>query len=596
MAGKECIAILGGGESGWGSALLARKEGYEVFLSDGGMLAPRYRDSLRAEGIAFEEGGHERVYRLSPAQVVKSPGIPDTADVVRHFAERGIPVISEIEFAGRSSRGRTICITGSNGKTTTATLIYEILKAAGFDAALSGNVGDSYAAQVARCDREWYVLELSSFQLDGMYRFRADIALLLNITPDHLDRYGYDFGKYAASKMRIAANQRPEDVFIYNACDRTIAGRGELAASIAVKLPFSACETAGELDGKLAGERTDDAGLDGAGPMGGPGDGTGPDSKAGGRRDDAGRNETGPGRGYDAVDGNYAGRIVGTEDVRLSGDGPMAGPGDGPGCGPDDTAVIGNCGYHEGGGTKGSVAGDGTEKDTCGTSSKVARGMVVDTAGSENTRIDAGGAELKDGRLVISYGGRTITLPADRLAIRGRHNAGNAMAAALAALAAGVDGEVITRVLESFGGVEHRMEYAGTVDGVRFVNDSKATNTDAAWYALDGTPGPVVWIAGGTDKGNDYSELKTAAAGKVKALVCMGADNRKLAESFAGTVPEVYDAGSLDQAMRTAVEVARPGDTVLLSPACASFDLFRNYEDRGRQFKEWVARYGKEKE
>ncbi|MCD8171895.1 MAG: UDP-N-acetylmuramoyl-L-alanine--D-glutamate ligase, partial [Alistipes sp.] len=247
MAGKECIAILGGGESGWGSALLAHKEGYEVFLSDGGTLAPRYRDSLRAEGIAFEEGGHKRVYDLTPVEVIKSPGIPDTAAVVRHFAERGIPVISEIEFAGRYSRGRTICVTGSNGKTTTATLTYEILKAAGYDAALSGNVGDSYSAQVARCDREWYVLELSSFQLDGMYRFRADIALLLNITPDHLDRYGYDFGKYVASKMRIAANQRPEDVFIYNACDRTIAGREELAASVAVKLPFSTCETAGEL-------------------------------------------------------------------------------------------------------------------------------------------------------------------------------------------------------------------------------------------------------------------------------------------------------------------------------------------------------------
>ncbi|MCD8173560.1 MAG: hypothetical protein LUD76_08930, partial [Alistipes sp.] len=252
-------------------------------------------------------------------------------------------------------------------------------------------------------------------------------------------------------------------------------------------------------------------------------------------------------------------------------------------------------GIHETGGIKGSVGGDGTEKVTCGTGSNVAREPVADTAGCENTRIDAGRAELKDGWLVISYGGRTITIPADRLAIRGRHNAGNAMAAALAALAAGVDGEVIARVLESFGGVEHRMEYAGTVDGVRFVNDSKATNTDAAWYALDGTPGPVVWIAGGTDKGNDYSELKTAATGKVKALVCMGADNRKLAESFTGTVPEVYDTGSLDRAMRTAVEVARPGDTVLLSPACASFDLFRNYEDRGRQFKEWVARYGKEK-
>ncbi|MCC8020363.1 MAG: UDP-N-acetylmuramoyl-L-alanine--D-glutamate ligase, partial [Rikenellaceae bacterium] len=257
MAGKECMVILGGGESGWGSALLARKEGYEVFLSDGGTLAPRYRESLRAEGITFEEGGHERVYALSPAEVIKSPGIPDSAPVVRHFAERGIPVVSEIEFAGRYSRGRTICITGSNGKTTTATLVYEILKAARYDAALSGNVGDSYAAQVARCDREWYVLELSSFQLDGMYRFRADIAVLLNITPDHLDRYDYDFGRYAASKMRVAVNQRPGDVFIYNACDRTVAGRVDPAASAAVKLPFSTCEGRGTADGESGGDWTE---------------------------------------------------------------------------------------------------------------------------------------------------------------------------------------------------------------------------------------------------------------------------------------------------------------------------------------------------
>lgn len=463
------IVILGGGESGWGTALLARKEGFDVFLSDSGTLAPRYRDSLCREGIPFEEGGHDKVYGLTPSEVIKSPGIPDTARVVGHFTGQGVPVISEIEFAGRYSRGRTICITGSNGKTTTATLTYEMLREAGFDAALSGNIGESYAAQVARRDREWYVLELSSFQLDGTYTFRPDIALLLNITPDHLDRYSYDFDLYAASKMRITANQRPEDVLIYNASDHTVIHRPELAVSRAGKLPFST-------------DRDHDR-------------------------------ENMPG---------YKDRIVGV-----------------PLC---------------------------------------------------------GGAYLEGETLNIIAGIKNIGISSSELGIRGRHNAANAMAASLAALAAGVRPETVEKVLRGFHGVEHRMEDAGTVGGVRFVNDSKATNTDAAWYALDGTPGPVIWIAGGTDKGNDYSELKKIAPGKVRALVCMGKDNSKLVNEFSGTIPEIRDTSSLDEAMAAAVSLAAPGDTVLLSPACASFDLFRNYEERGRLFKEWVYNYKENKE
>ncbi|MCD8072525.1 MAG: UDP-N-acetylmuramoyl-L-alanine--D-glutamate ligase [Alistipes sp.] len=455
----ETIVILGGGESGWGTALLAKKEGYRVFLSDSGTLATRYREALVREGIDFEEGGHDKVYGMSPTCVVKSPGIPDSAPPVRRFADNGIPVISEIEFAGRYSRGRNICVTGSNGKTTTATLVHRILCEAGYDAALAGNVGESYAARVARSDAEWYVLELSSFQLDGMFSFRADIALLLNITPDHLDRYGYDMDRYAASKMRIAANQAEGDYLIYNACDRTIIRRAELAASRAGKLPFSTCR-------------------------------------------------------------DKEGRV------------------------PQRHTVSG---------------------------------------------ILRGGGYMQEGTINVFCNRHNFSMPDARLAVSGKHNAANAIAAALAAMAAGVDTPVIERVLEGFRGVEHRMEYVGSIGGVRFVNDSKATNTDAAWYALEGTDGPVVWIAGGTDKGNDYGELRKLARGKVTTLVCMGADNSKLRENFEGIVPQIFDCGSLDEAMQAALSAARPGDTVLLSPACASFDLFRNFEERGTLFKEWVA-------
>ncbi len=404
--------------------MLAKARGFGVFVSDGGRLAERYRTMLEEEGIEFEEGGHSIDRVLEADEVVKSPGVPDTAPVIREVRERGIPVISEIEFAGRFiGNAKTICITGSNGKTTTTTLIYELLRDAGYDVCLGGNIGESFALSVARGEHEWYVLELSSFQLDGMYDFRADVAVLLNITPDHLDRYDYSLENYAASKMRITRNQRPEDTFIYPADDPVVHGQ-------------------------------------------------------------------------------------------------MA-------------------------------------------------GMKLDM-------------------LLRPFGAGMDILPTADLKLRGKHNMLNAQAAVLAARAAGVTEGSIVRTLERFEGIEHRLERVGEWDGVEWINDSKATNVDAVWYALESMARPVVWIAGGTDKGNDYGALIPLVREKVKALVCMGMDNTKLLEAFGNVVPMVADTHSLDEAMRAALAAAAAGDAVLLSPACASFDLFENYEDRGRQFKQWI--------
>ncbi|MDR0510305.1 MAG: UDP-N-acetylmuramoyl-L-alanine--D-glutamate ligase [Rikenellaceae bacterium] len=422
---KKRIVILGGGESGWGSAVLAQREGFDVFLSDSGRVAEPYRGRLAEAGIAFEEGGHTLDRILSADEAIKSPGIPDKAPVVRALRERGVAVISEIEFAGRYLRGgRTVCITGSNGKTTTTTLIYNIMREAGRQTALGGNIGQSFAYAVATGDYDWYVLEISSFQLDGMFDFRADVAVLTNITPDHLDRYDYDFQNYIDSKFRIVRNQRAEDFFIYSGDDPVIAEnlpRHELPMQL---VPFSA--------------------------------------------------------------------------------------------------------------------------------------------------------------------GQELCIPFPHMKIRGLHNKRNALAASMAAAAAGVDREAIARALENFQGVEHRLEPVAEVGGVEWINDSKATNVDSVWYALQSMTRPVVWIAGGTDKGNDYGPLLDLAREKVHTLVCMGTDNEKLVGAFTGVVPEVIDTHSLDEAVEACRRAARPGDTALLSPACASFDLFRNYEDRGEQFKKKV--------
>ncbi len=436
------IVVLGGGESGYGSAVLAKAKGFDVFVSDAGAIAPRYADILKRWDIPFEEGGHTLEKILSAGEIIKSPGIPDKAPAVAGARAAGIPVISEIEFAGRYTKARTIVITGSNGKTTTTTLIHKILSEAGYDAGLAGNIGESLAYQVATADRDWYVIELSSFQLDGMFDFRADVALLMNITPDHLDRYDYRMESYVASKFRVVQNQRPEDFFIYSADDPVTAANMPAGLSMTL-LPFTAC-------------------------------------------------------------------------------------------------------------------------------------------GSPSLR----GAWEEGGVLYAQVDGRGFSMPADELRIRGLHNRYNAMASALAALAAGVDARKIRDSMASFAGVEHRLEPVAEIGGVQWINDSKATNVDSVWYALQSMSRPVVWIAGGTDKGNDYAALEGLAREKVKALVCMGADNSKIAAAFADMVPEIADTHSMDEAVAAAAALACEGDAVLLSPACASFDLFRNYEDRGRQFKE----------
>ena len=443
------IVVLGGGISGYGSAILAKKEGFEVFLSDSGTIAARFRERLDAWQVPYEEGGHTLERILAASEVIKSPGIPETAPVVRRIREAGIPVISEIEFAGRyMGRARCICITGSNGKTTTTSLIYKILRDAGMNIALGGNIGESFAYSVATGSYDWYVLELSSFQLDGMYRFRAHIGVLMNITPDHLDRYDHCFQNYVDAKMRITQNMTSRDWFIYSGDDEVIWQQLPKYDLRMKQLPFAA---------------------------------------------------------------------------------------------------------------KNAVASG------------------------------AGDAFLCDGVFTATVGRHTVEIDTAKLRIKGLHNAYNAMAAALAALAAGVDEEQIRTSLYDFAPVEHRLEPVAERRGVAWINDSKATNVDSVYYALESMTRPVVWIAGGTDKGNDYTPLKEFARRKVHTLVCMGVDNAKLVREFTGVVPEVISTSSLDEAMRAARAAAREGDAVLLSPACASFDLFKNYENRGELFKQWVA-------
>ena len=442
------IVVLGGGISGYGSAILAKKKGFDVLLSDAGKIAPRYRARLDEWEVPYEEGGHTEERILAAAEVVKSPGIPETAPIVRRIREAGIPVISEMEFAGRYlGRAKCICITGSNGKTTTTSLIYRIMRDAGLNVALGGNIGESFAWSVATGDYDWYVLELSSFQLDGMYDFRAHIGVLMNITPDHLDRYDHCFQNYVDSKMRIVRNMTSRDFFVYSGDDPVIAEQLPKYDLRMRQLPF------------------------------------------------------------------------------------------------------------------------------------MARSAVASAAGD---------AFLCDGVFTASVGDASVEIDTAKMRIGGLHNAYNAMAAALATLAAGVAPAKIRKALYDFAPVEHRLEPVAEKNEVLWINDSKATNVDSVWYALESMKRPVVWIAGGTDKGNDYEPLKRFAREKVHTLVCMGLDNAKLVSEFSGVVPEVVSTGSLDAAMRAAKAAARPGDAVLLSPACASFDLFKNYENRGELFKKWV--------
>ena len=442
------IVVLGGGISGYGSAILAKKMGYDVFLTDAGTIPALYRSRLEQWGVEYEQGGHTAEKILNATEVIKSPGIADKVPIVVAIREKGIPVISEMEFAYRFiGKAKTICITGSNGKTTTTSLIYKILSDAGYNVALGGNIGESFAYSVATAEYDWYVLELSSFQLDGMFDFRANIAVLMNITPDHLDRYNYCFQNYVDSKMRIVQNQKSNDCFIYSADDSTIMAELTKHPLRSRELPFMA-----------------------------------------------------------------------------------------------KSAVA-------------SAAGD---------------------------------AFLSEGNFTARVADATVDIETERMQIKGLHNAYDAMAAALAALAAGVKAEQVAESIYSFSPVEHRLEPVAEVDGVLYINDSKATNVDSVWYALESMTRPVVWIAGGTDKGNDYTPLLDFAREKVHTLVCMGLDNCKLERDFAGIVPTIISTDSLDSAMRAAVAAAKSGDTVLLSPACASFDLFKNYCQRGELFKEWV--------
>lgn len=446
---QKKIVVLGGGISGYGSAILAKKLGFATLLSDAGRIADCYKAALDEWGVEYEEGGHTMERILAADEVIKSPGIPEKAPVVKALRAQGTPIISEIEFAGRyKGKARTICITGSNGKTTTTSLTYQILRDAGYNVALGGNIGESFAYSVATGEYDWYVLELSSFQLDGMYDFRADVAVLMNITPDHLDRYDYCFQNYIDSKMRIAQNQHSRCAFIYSADDQVIAEQLPKYDLRMRQLPFAAKSAVAS----------------------------------------------------------------GAGDAYLDGDGIF-------------TATVGK------------------------------RSVEIDTA---------------------------------KMQIKGLHNAYDAMAASLAALAAGVEPEQVRATVESFGGVEHRLERVKEHNNVLWINDSKATNVDSVWYALESMTRPTVWIAGGTDKGNDYAPLMDFAREKVHTLICMGVDNQKLIDSFTGTIPTIRDTHSLDEAMTAAREAACEGDVVLLSPACASFDLFRNYEARGEEFKQWV--------
>ncbi|HOO42147.1 MAG TPA: UDP-N-acetylmuramoyl-L-alanine--D-glutamate ligase [Bacteroidales bacterium] len=441
---NDKLVILGGGESGVGAAVLAKKQGYNVFLSDSGIIRPAAKDLLSEYGIEYEEGNHSVPRIMEAAEVVKSPGIPDTLPLVEDLNKAGIPVISEIEFAGRFTQARKICITGSNGKTTTSSLIYYLLKNAGLNVGLAGNVGQSFAYQVATQNYDIYVLELSSFQLDGMYDFKADIAILLNITPDHLDRYHNDLKEYVKAKFRITQNMDEDDCFIF-------------------------C------------------------------------------RDDE-------------ISMEHLNRIV-----------------------------------------------------------LKAKMLPI----SQHVSVPEGAYTI-DNKMHVIYGEQEFEMFINELALQGKHNVYNSMAAALSAKIMNISNPVIRDSLTSFKNIPHRMEQVARVKGALYINDSKATNVNSVWYALDSIQGPVIWIVGGQDKGNDYASLADLVSRKVKTIVCLGKDNKKIINAFSGKVPEIIDTHSMEEAVAQSYRASGPGDTILLSPACASFDLFRNYEDRGDQFKEAV--------
>ena len=445
MEQTKRIVILGAGESGTGSAILATKQGFDVFLTDNGKIKPRYREMLESYDIDFEENTHTERLILNADEIIKSPGIPESSAILQLVRKKKIKVISEIEFAGRFTQAKKICVTGSNGKTTTTSLIHHMLRKAGLNAGLAGNIGTSFAYQVATEDYEYYVLELSSFQLDGMYEFKADIAILLNITPDHLDRYDYNLQSYVESKFRITQNLTEDEYFVFCSDDE-----------ITIK----------ELEGI----------------------------------------------------------VLKTKQLPYS-----------------------------------------FEKDD-----------------EEVAWVDS------QDFMRIEFEDVDFSMSVNELALRGRHNTYNSMAAGIAGNVLKIRKDIIREALMDFQSVEHRLEPVVKVHGIEFINDSKATNVNSTWYALESMHNPVVLIAGGVDKGNDYESLVKLAEGKVKALVCLGKDNAKLIKAFGGVVEDVVECASMAEAVRKAYHFGTDGDVVLLSPACASFDLFENFEERGRQFKESV--------
>lgn len=444
MPGYDLV-ILGAGESGTGAAVLAKKKGMTVFVSDMGAIADKYKNVLLHHGILWEEGKHSPDIVLSAGEIVKSPGIPDRAKMVAQARGKGIGIISEIEFAARYTQAKKICITGSNGKTTTTMLTYDILRKAGLNVAVAGNIGKSFAWQVAENDFDYYVLEISSFQLDGMFDFRADIAVLLNITPDHLDRYDYQFSKYVASKFRIIRNQTPDDAFVYFADDPVIKDYMAHHEILPRRLPFTATSQS------------------------------------------------------------------------------------------DCAAYYNN-----------------------------------ELTFTININTDKLKMEIKD------------------LSLLGKQNVYNSMAAGISARLVDIRKDVIKQSLTEFENIEHRLEHVAVVRGIEFINDSKATNVNSTWYALESIKKPVIWIVGGIDKGNNYDSLLELVKEKVKAIVCLGTDNSRIIRTFNLLVPSLVETSSMAEAVKAAYYLAEQNDAVLLSPACASFDLFENFEDRGNQFKKEV--------
>lgn len=435
------ILVLGAGESGTGAALLARRKGLQVFLSDAAVIKDVYVKELQDAGIAFESGGHSERCRANYDVVIKSPGIPSDAELVRYHRRNATVVCSEIDFAARFSRAKFIGITGTNGKSTTTHLTYHVLMHAGLDVGIAGNMGVSLARALLQSDHDYFVLELSSFQLDDTYDLRLHIAILLNITPDHLNRYNYDFGLYIQSKFRILNNQQAGDYFIYNTDDEVIQQYLQHHPPVSSALPISLFKEQEE------------------------------------------------------------------------------------------------------------------------------------------------GAYIHNQQLIINHKHQTFTMSIQDLALQGKHNQYNSMAAGISARALEIRSELIRESLSDFQNIEHRLEFVAKIHGIEFINDSKATNVNSTWYALESMNNPVVWIAGGQDKGNDYAMLTDLVKSKVKAIVCLGKDNKKIIKAFKNLVPVIEETATAQEAVRRSYKLASKGDIVLLSPACASFDLFENFEDRGHQFK-----------